>query len=242
MRGQATHFGAQFIDGDATKVDFKSQPFRVWVENQELQGQSIIIATGANARWLGLPNEQRLRGKGVSACATCDSFFFKGKKVAIIGGGDSAMEEATFLTKFASKVTIIHRKEVFNASKIMQQRVLQNPKIEVKWNTTIVDVLGEDAVAGLRLQNAKTNAQEDFSCQGLFLAIGHVPATTIFQGQVATDPHGFLVVTNYTNTSVSGVFAAGDVQDPRYRQASVAAGWGVMAELDAEKFLAAKGD
>lgn len=242
MRKQAESFGTTFVDGDATKVDFQTQPFKVWVGDQEHQAESIIIATGANARWLNLPNEQRLRGRGVSACATCDGFFFKGKEVAIVGGGDSAMEEASFLTKFASKVTIVHRKDTFNASKIMQQRVLNNPKITVLWNKGVIDVLGENTVTGLKLKDTKTGEETDFTCQGLFLAIGHVPATTIFQGQVQTDSHGFLVVSNYTNTSVPGVFAAGDVQDPRYRQAGVAAGWGIMAMLDAEKFLAAKGE
>ncbi|MEK7519000.1 MAG: thioredoxin-disulfide reductase [Patescibacteria group bacterium] len=242
MRGQAEKFGTKFIDGDATKVDFSSRPFTVWVGDRQEQAQTVIIATGATARWLNIPSEQKLRGHGVSACATCDGFFFKGKDVAVIGGGDSAMEEATFLTKFANHVTILHRKDTFSASKIMQKRAFDNPKISVVWNTTVVEVLGEDKVTGLRLQNVQTNATEDMPMDGLFLAIGHMPATNIFSGQVETGKGGYIVVTDYTHTSVPGVFAAGDVQDPRYRQASVAAGWGVMAMLDAEKFLAASED
>lgn len=241
LREQAEHFGTKFVDGDVTKVDFSKRPFRLWVADQEFQAQAIIVATGAQAKWLGLPNEQRLRGAGVSACATCDGFFFKGKEVAIIGGGDTAMEEANFLTKFATKVTIIHRKDTFNASKIMQERVFANKKITVLWNKQVVDVLGDKVITGLKLQDTITNAQEDFACQGLFLAIGHKPATDIFKDQLAVDSHGFIVVQDFTKTNVEGVFAAGDVHDPRYRQASVAAGFGVMALLDAEKFLAAQG-
>lgn len=240
LRDQAAHFGTTFIAGDVTKVDFSNRPFRVWVGDDEHQAQSIIVATGAQAKWLGLPNEQRLRGAGVSACATCDGFFFKGKEVAIVGGGDTAMEEANFLTKFATKVTIIHRKEAFNASKIMQDRVFANKKITVLWNKQIVDVLGDNVITGLKLQDTKTEAQEDFACQGLFLAIGHKPATDVFKDQLEVDNHGFLVVKDFTKTNVAGVFAAGDVHDPRYRQASVAAGFGVMALLDAEKYLAAQ--
>ncbi len=239
LREQAEHFGTTFIDGDVSKVDFSAQPFRLWVGEHEVQAQSVIVATGAQAKWLGLPNEQRLRGAGVSACATCDGFFFKGKEVVIIGGGDTAMEEANFLTKFATKVTIVHRKDAFNASKIMQDRALANPKISVQWNSEVVDVLGEQVVAGVRLKNVQTGATTDYPCQGLFLAIGHKPATDIFKDQLEVDSHGFLVVKDFTKTNVDGVFAAGDVHDPRYRQASVAAGFGVMALLDAEKYLAA---
>ncbi|MEK7631797.1 MAG: thioredoxin-disulfide reductase [Patescibacteria group bacterium] len=239
MRSHAEHFGVQFMDGDVTKVDFSKQPFRIWVSDKALQAQAVIVATGAQAKWLGLPNEQRLRGAGVSACATCDGFFFKGKEVVIVGGGDTAMEEANFLTKFATKVTIVHRKDSFAASKIMQERTFANKKIAVRWNSTVVDVLGEKTVTGIKLQDTKTGATEDFACQGLFLAIGHKPATDIFKDQVAVDSRGFIVVKDFTHTNVPGVFAAGDVHDPRYRQASVAAGFGVMALLDAEKFLAA---
>ncbi len=240
LRDQAAHFGTTFIAGDVAKVDFSSRPFRLWVGETEYQAQSVIVATGAQAKWLGLPNEQRLRGAGVSACATCDGFFFKGKEVVIVGGGDTAMEEANFLTKFATKVTVIHRKDAFNASKIMQDRVFANPKIAVLWNKQVVDVLGENVITGLKLQDTKTNAQENFACQGLFLAIGHKPATDIFKDQLEVDSHGFIVVKDFTKTNVEGIFAAGDVHDPRYRQASVAAGFGVMALLDAEKFLAAQ--
>ncbi len=238
LRDQAAHFGTQFIDGNVTKVDFSQRPFRLWVGDQALQAQTVIVATGAQAKWLGLPNEQRLRGAGVSACATCDGFFFKGKEVVIVGGGDTAMEEANFLTKFATKVTIVHRKDSFNASKIMQDRVLANPKISVQWKSEVVDVLGEQAVAGVKLKDAQTGEVRDYACQGLFLAIGHKPATDIFKDQLEVDSHGFIVVKDFTKTNVEGVFAAGDVHDPRYRQASVAAGFGVMALLDAEKFLA----
>jgi len=242
MRSQAEKFGTQFIDGDATKVDFSQRPFTVWIGDRQEQAQSIIIATGATARWLNIPSEQKLRGHGVSACATCDGFFFKGKNVAVVGGGDSAMEEATFLTKFANHVTILHRKDTFSASKIMQKRALDNPKISVRWNTEVVEVLGDDKVTALRVKDTQSGTTEDVPMDGLFLAIGHMPATSIFAGQVETGKGGYVVVTNYTHTSVPGVFAAGDVQDPRYRQASVAAGWGVMAMLDAEKFLAASED
>lgn len=238
MRDQAAHFGTQFVDGDVTKVDFSGRPFRLWVGEQEYQAQSVIVATGAQAKWLGLPNEQRLRGAGVSACATCDGFFFKGKEVVIVGGGDTAMEEANFLTKFATKVTIVHRKSAFNASKIMQERVMANPKITVQWNSAVVDVLGENAVTGVQLKDTLSGVLTTYPCQGLFLAIGHKPATDIFKDQLAVDSHGFIVVQDFTRTNREGVFAAGDVHDPRYRQASVAAGFGVMALLDAEKYLA----
>ncbi len=240
MREQAEHFGTKFIEGDVTKVDFSKRPFTVWVGDAEHHTDSVIVATGAQAKWLGLPNEQRLRGAGVSACATCDGFFFKGKEVVIVGGGDTAMEEANFLTKFATKVTVIHRKDTFAASKIMQERTFANPKISVIWNSQIVDVLGEQAVTGVKIKDVNTGAESECPCQGLFLAIGHKPATDIFKDQLSVDSHGFIVVTNFTNTSVLGVFAAGDVHDPRYRQAGVAAGFGIMAMLDAEKFLAAQ--
>lgn len=238
MREHAEHFGTQFIDASVTKVDFTSRPFKLWVGDDLLEAEAVIVATGASAMWLGLPNEQRLQGKGVSACATCDGFFFKNKHVVVVGGGDTALEEATFLTKFCSQVTLLHRRDSFRGSKIMQERALQNPKIRIRWNSQVVDVLGEDNVTGVRAKDTLTGVEENMDCQGLFVAIGHKPATTIFQGQLELDAKGYVVVHDVTRTSVEGVFAAGDVQDPRYRQAVTSAGTGVMALLDAEKFLA----
>ncbi|RJO59240.1 thioredoxin-disulfide reductase [Candidatus Parcubacteria bacterium] len=237
IREHAAAFGTKFIDAQATKVDFKTRPFKIWVGEEALEAQAVIVATGAKAKWLGLANEQRLQGKGVSACATCDGFFFKNQSVVVVGGGDTAMEEANFLTKFASQVTIIHRSAEFRASKIMQERALKNPKIQVKYNSEVVDVLGQDRVEGVKIKNSQTGEVEDFPCQGLFLAIGHKPSTEIFEGQLELD-HGYVKVHDLTKTSVEGVFAAGDVQDPRYRQAVTSAGTGVMALLDAEKYLA----
>jgi thioredoxin reductase (NADPH) len=198
---------------------------------------SLIIATGANARWIGLESELRLRGRGVSACATCDAFFFKGKDVYVVGGGDTAMEEATFLSKFAKSVTVVHRRDSLRASKIMQARAKSNPKISFIWNTVVAEVLGDDHVTGLVLQNVLNGKKETVHADGLFVAIGHEPNTILYRGQLETDERGYVVVSNLTNTNIDGVFAAGDVKDPRYRQAVTAAGSGCEAALDAEKYL-----
>lgn len=238
MKGQAVRFGTTYLEETVTSVDLSKQPYSVTTNMGTHIAKSIIIATGASAKWLGLPNEQRLRGKGVSACATCDGFFFKGQEVAVVGGGDAAMEEATFLTKFATKVTILVRKDVLRASKAMIHRAQNDPKIAIKYNTSIIDVLGQDKVEGLRLKDTVNGAEEEFSCQGLFLAIGHQPNTEILKGQLATVGPGYLKVENQVMTSKPGVFVAGDVGDWRYRQAVTAAGWGCMAALEAEKYLA----
>jgi thioredoxin reductase (NADPH) len=239
FRKQAERFGTRLVTADVTRVDFSSRPFKVWVDADEYEGDSIIISTGASASWLGLPNEERLRGHGVSACATCDGFFFRDVEVAVVGGGDSAMEEALFLAKFASKVTIIHRRDEFRASKIMINRVLEHDKIEVLWNTVVEDVLGESQVEGLTLRNVETDAVTDFKTGGLFLAIGHKPNTDLFREQLELDDVGYIVYPGSgTMTSVEGVFAAGDVADHTYRQAITAAGSGCMAAIDAERWLA----
>jgi thioredoxin reductase (NADPH) len=202
----------------------------------------VIIATGANAKWLGLPNETRLQGRGVSGCATCDGFFFRDKSLAVVGGGDSAMEEALFLTRYASDVTLIHRRDQFRASKIMQDRLKRHPKIRVRFNTTIEDVLGQDAVEGVRVRDLRTGQAEDLAVQGLFVAIGHEPNTSIFRGQLEIDARGYLITHKHTMTNIPGVFAAGDVVDHRYRQAITAAGDGCRAAIDAERWLESQGD
>ncbi len=241
-RKQAERFKADFIDDNVTRVDFRTRPFRVWIEDKEHQGRSVVIATGANAKYLDLPNEQRLRGRGVSACATCDGFFFKQLDVVVVGGGDTAMEEALYLSKLCKTVTVVHRRREFRASKIMQERLLKTPNVKVIWDSDVVDVLGETKVDGVRVKNAKTGATTDLKVQGLFLAIGHAPATEVFKGQLDLDKDYVLLRPHdgyQTSTSVDGVFAAGDVHDHRYRQAVTAAGYGCMAALDAEKWLQA---
>jgi thioredoxin reductase (NADPH) len=239
FRKQAERFGTRFIDKDVTSVDFTKQPFTLDVEGQKVQARTVIVATGASAKWLGLPNETRLRGHGVSACATCDGFFFKAKEVVVVGGGDTAMEEASFLTKFASKVIIVHRRDAFRASKIMQKRVLENPKITVVWDSEVTDVVGEKAVEAVMLRNVKTGATEKLPAQGLFLAIGHTPNTAFLTGALEIDEKGYLVTqgANQTETKVPGVFVAGDVFDARYRQAVTAAGSGCKAAIDVERYL-----
>lgn len=239
MRAQAARFGAEFVDADVRGLDLKRRPFHLDLGlSGTVAAQTVIVATGANARWLDLPSEQRLRGHGVSACATCDAFFFRGKVVACVGGGDSAMEEATFLTKFATKVIVLHRRAEFRASSIMLARARSNPKIEFVTDTEVVEVLGETTVTGLKVKHLPTGQVRTLApVDGLFLAIGHDPATAVFRGHLALDERGYLATTNITRTSVPGVFAAGDVYDHRYRQAITAAGLGCMAALDAERFL-----
>ena len=238
MRAQAERFGTEFVRGDVVKVDVTAPPFRLRLEDKsEHSCRALIIATGASAKLLGLESEGRLMGHGVSACATCDGFFFKDRRVMVVGGGDTAMEEATFLTKFASRVTVIHRRDKLRASKVMQDRARRNPKIDFIWNSTVTDVLGEDRVSGVRLKNLRTQAVTDEACEGVFVAIGHQPNTQLFKGQLAMNDVGYLVTSQGTRTSVPGVFAAGDVQDPVYRQAVTAAGTGCMAAIDAERYL-----
>ncbi len=239
MIKQVERFGTQIIRDNAVEVDFSKKPFIVKTATEEFHAKSVIIATGATANWLGLSNEQKLRGKGVSACATCDGFFFKDKDIVVAGGGDSAMEEANFLTRFGKSVTIVHRREEFKASKIMLARAKENPKIKFVTNATIVDVVGEERVEGVKIKHNKTGQEEVLPAQGFFLAIGHTPTTKIFKSAgIETDEKGYIKVTNHTHTNIDGVFVAGDVNDPRYRQAITAAGMGCMAALDVEKYLA----
>ncbi len=238
MHEQAERFGTQIVTQDVTKVDFSTTPFQVWVGDDLYESESIIVSTGASARWLDVPGEDRLRGFGVSACATCDGFFFREKRLAVVGGGDSAMEEAIFLTKFASKVTLIHRRDEFRASKIMARRAIEHPKIDVIWDTTVEEVVGDQAVTSLRLRNLKTDAESEIDVDGMFVAIGHDPNTSIFQGVLDLDEAGYVITgSNRTATSVEGVFAAGDVVDHVYRQAVTAAGMGCEAAIDAERWL-----
>ncbi len=241
MKKQAARFGTNFVAGNATAVDVTKRPFTVETGDGTLEAQALIIATGAQAKWLGLENEQRLRGHGVSACATCDGFFFRGQVVYMVGGGDSALEESTFLTKFASKVYVVHRRDELRASKYMQQRALDNPKIEVLWSTVVTDVLGDDQVTGLRLKDVKTGEEREVEADGLFLAVGHKPNTDLFRGQIELDEVEYIKLAGPgTATNVEGVFGAGDVADHTYRQAVTAAGMGCQAALDVEHWLAAQ--
>jgi thioredoxin reductase (NADPH) len=237
MIKQAERFGVNIKYENVSGVDFSKKPFSVKTENAEYLAATVILAMGAEAKWLGLENETRLRGHGVSACATCDGFFFKDKEIVVVGGGDSAMEEAIFLTKFASKVTIIHRSETFRASKIMLAKAQAHEKIKFMMNTNVIDVLGDTNVTGLKLKDAKTSEERDFAAQGLFLAIGHTPNSKLLGGQIAVNERGYINVENNTRTNIEGVFVAGDVGDPRYRQAVTAAGMGCMAAIDVEKYL-----
>lgn len=241
MRAQAERFGTQFRHGHVSEVDLESQPFRITVDGEEtIETKTLIISTGASANLLGLPSESRLMGHGVSTCATCDGFFFRGKEIAVIGGGDSAVEEATFLTKFASKVTLVHRRDKLRASKIMQDRAMKNEKIAFQWNSSLEEVIGSDVVTGVRLRNIQTNQTEEIALSGVFVAIGHTPNTSLFKGKIDMDEAGYIRTQPYrTTTNVPGVFAAGDVQDSNYRQAITAAGSGCMAAIDAERFLEA---
>ncbi len=238
MRTQAERFGTEFLTGDMSSVDLKTRPFTITIDGEQtVQAKTLIIATGASAIQIGLKNEARLTGHGVSTCATCDGFFFKGKELIVVGGGDSAMEEATFLTKFATKVSIVHRRDKLRASKIMQDRAAKNEKITFLWNSVVEDILGNDVVAGVRLKNLVTGKTTELPCAGVFVAIGHRPNTAFFAGQITMDKKGYIRTEKGTATSVPGVFAAGDVQDSVYRQAVTAAGSGCMAAMDAERFL-----
>lgn len=241
MHKQAERFGTHFLYQFVLEVDFTQRPFMVKTDNKQFTADAVIIASGASAKLLGLESEGLLMGHGVSACATCDGFFFKDKEIVVVGGGDSAMEEATFLTKFASKVTVIHRREELRASKIMQQRAFDNPKIDFLYNKTITEILGtqSDGVKGVKLKDTVTGKESEFPCQGVFLAIGHTPNTEVFRGEIDLDEKGYVITEkSSTKTNVAGVFAAGDVQDTVYRQAVTAAGTGCMAALDAEHYLA----
>jgi thioredoxin reductase (NADPH) len=240
LRRQAGRFGARLEAAEVTGVDFSTHPFRLRVDDREYPAEAVIVATGAEARWLDVPGEERLRGHGVSACATCDGFFFKGHQVAVVGGGDTAMEEALFLTKFASRVTVIHRRDTLRASAIMARRVLEHPKVEVRWNSVVKEILGDGAVTGVRLRDTVTGAGSDLPIEGVFIAIGHDPRTELFRGQLELDPKGYLKTFTGTMTSVPGVFGAGDVVDFSYRQAVTAAGMGCRAAIDAGRWLEAQ--
>lgn len=237
MVSQAERFGAEIIYDDASKVDFSKKPFEVSDSKNTYTADSVIVATGASSLWLGIPTEEKFRGKGVSSCATCDGFFFKDKEIIVVGGGDSAMEEASYLTKFASKVTLIHRRDSFRASKIMQDRVLNNPKISVMFNTTIEEFLGNDKLSAVKLKDVNTGQVKEMPIEGVFVAIGHKPNTDLFKGLLDLDDKGYIVPIETTRTKIPGVFVAGDVRDYRYRQAITAAGMGCMAALDAEHYL-----
>jgi thioredoxin reductase (NADPH) len=243
MRKQTARFGAEYRMGHVVKADLSKRPFELSLGKETIYTRTLIIASGASARWLGLPNEQALIGRGVSSCATCDGFFFSGKEIAVIGGGDSAMEEATFLTRFASKVTLIHRRDEFRASKIMLDRARSNSKIAFMTDTVVDDVLdvSKQEVTSLRLRNMKSGESWDFPTSAMFLGIGHIPNAKIFEGQLETDADGYLVTHKNVFTKVPGVYACGDVQDRRYRQAITAAGTGCMAALEAEKYLEEEG-
>jgi thioredoxin reductase (NADPH) len=244
FEAQAARFGAEMRPDNVERVDFSERPFKVWAEDEDepISAGAVIIATGARAKWLGLESEQQLMGKGVSGCATCDAFFYRGKKVAVVGGGDTAMEEAGVLAKFADEVVLIHRRDEFRASKIMLQRALNNPKITILTDTVVEEILGEDSVEGVRVRNTKTGEEQTIELSGFFTAIGHAPATSLFEGQVEMDEGGYILQKEYTMTSVPGVFSAGDVSDARYRQAATAAGDGCRAAIDSERWLEEHGE
>ena len=238
LREQAEKFGLEVQDKNVERVDFSTKPFRIWVEGEEFRSKSVIICTGAESIWLGAEGEEEQKGRGISTCATCDGAFFREQEVLVIGGGDSAMEEATFLTRFASKVTLLHRRDVFRASKVMYERALNNPKIEIRTFRTVKSWLSDESgLSGAILEDPRDGSTEEISCTGAFIAIGHKPITNFLDGQVQTDNSGYILAKIHTMTSVDGVFAAGDVVDTRYRQAITAAGMGCQAAIDAEKWL-----
>lgn len=241
MRAQAERFGARLIDVDIDKVDLGERPFRIWARGTEYRGQSVIVATGASALWLGLDSETRLRGRGVSACATCDGFFFRDREIAVVGGGDTAFEEAIYLTRFATKVHMLHRRDTFRASKIMVDRAIEHPKIEIHPNVAVAEVLGDEKVHGLALKDTVTGDTTEMKIEGLFIAIGYEPNTAAFRDWLDVDEKGYLVVHDETGSKIDGVFIAGDVHDHRYRQAVTAAGDGCKAAIDAERWLEAQG-
>jgi thioredoxin reductase (NADPH) len=238
MKLQAERFGTQFVEGDVTKVDLQERPFRLWVGEELYRCLSLIITTGASPKLLGLGNEESLYGKGVSVCATCDGFFYRDREVVVVGGGDTAMEEAVFLTRFAKKVTVVHRRESLRATPVLADRALGNKAINFKWDSEITEILTDTSgVTGTRIKNLKTGEESEMNCDGIFIAIGHTPNTSLFEGQLEMDNEGYLLTKNGTETSISGVFAAGDVQDQQFRQAVTAAGTGCMAAIQAERFL-----
>jgi thioredoxin reductase (NADPH) len=242
FRDQAERFGSTILERDATRVDFSARPFGIWVGDVEYRADAVIVATGASALWLGLESEEEFRGRGVSACATCDGFFFRGREVAVVGGGDTALEEATFLTRFADKVTMLVRRGEFRGSRIMQDRALNHPKINVLWNREVTEVRGEMTVGSLQLRDTETGEESELAVQGMFVAIGYKPNTELFDGQLDIGPGGYLDVKGETGSNVEGVFIAGDVHDHHYRQAVTAAGDGCKAAIDAERWLASVGE
>jgi thioredoxin reductase (NADPH) len=242
FREQAERFGSTLIDKDATRVDFGERPFRIWAGADEYRADAVIVATGASALWLGIPSEEAFRGRGVSACATCDGFFFRGREVAVVGGGDTALEEATFLTRFADKVTMLVRRGEFRGSKIMQDRAERDPKIEILWNKEVTEVKGEMTVSSLSLRDTATGEASELAVQGMFVAIGYKPNTDLFEGQLKVGPGGYLELVGETGSGIDGVFIAGDVHDSHYRQAVTAAGDGCKAAIDAERWLASVGE
>lgn len=241
LRQQAQRFGSEHVFEEVERVDTSVRPFRLWAGGTEYQADALIVATGASARWLGIPSEKEFQGRGVSACATCDGFFFRDMEVAVVGGGDTALEEANFLTRFASKVHLIHRRDALRGSQIMQDRARNNPKIHFVWNSEISEIFGDQVVKGIRIRNTVDGTLKEMAVDGVFMAIGHDPNTAVFGDQLDKLPNGYLKLDGFTRTNVKGVFAAGDVADPHYRQAISAAGTGCMAALDAQHYLESLG-
>lgn len=241
MRKQAERFGPEIVYDDVSKVDLSSRPFVVNAGKEKYQSKTLIVATGAYAKWLGLSSEEKFKGKGVSSCATCDGFFFKDKEVSVVGGGDTAMEEASFLANITRKVTVIHRRDKLRASNVMAERAISNPKIGFIWDSAVEEILGKDRISGVKVRNLKTGHTKILNTEGVFIAIGYEPNTSIFKGQLQLDPRGYVITHNETETNVPGVFAAGDVRDFRYRQAITAAADGCKAAMDADRFIAEHG-